>query len=55
MADLITQMGTILTNVLSWIPSVLTTLVEQPIVLFFIGFSLVGVVIRWARRLVHFA
>lgn len=55
MAALITQMGSIMTAVLGWIPTVLTTLVEQPIVLFFIGFSLVGVVIRWARRLVHFA
>lgn len=55
MSALITQMGSIFTAVLGWIPTVLTMAVSQPIILFFIGFSLVGVVIRWARRLVHFA
>lgn len=55
MEDLISQMGDIFTAVLGWIPSVLTMAISQPIILFFIGFALVGVVIRWARRLVHFA
>lgn len=54
MSALITQIGSIMTAVLGWIPTIMTTLVEQPIVLFFIGFGLTGAVIRWARRLVHF-
>lgn len=53
-SSLISQIGTILSSVLQWIGSVMTTLVAQPIVLFFIGFGLTGAVIRWARRLVHF-
>lgn len=55
MESIITQINTILTSVLAWIPSILKMALEQPIILFFISFGLVGALIRWARRLVHFA
>lgn len=53
MEAILAEIGAIFTKVMTWIPTVLTTLVEQPIILFFIAFPLVGVVIRWARRVVH--
>ena len=51
---LLTEIGTILTKVLALIPDVLTKLVANPVILFFLAFGLVGVIIRWARKVVHF-
>lgn len=55
MSALIQQIGELLGNIVQWIPQVLNMALEQPIILFFIAFGLVGALIRWARRLVHFA
>lgn len=55
MSALIQQIGELLGNIVQWIPQVLNMALEQPIILFFISFGLVGALIRWARRLVHFA
>ena len=55
MTTLIEEITTLLTAVISWIPKILNMALEQPIILFFIAFGLVGALIRWARRLVHFA
>lgn len=54
MEAILTEITNIMAKVLTWIPQVLTTMVEQPIILFFLAFGLVGVIIRWARRVVHF-
>ena len=54
MTTFLTAIGTIFTDVMTWIPTVLTTMVEQPVILFFLCFGLVGVIIRWARKVVHF-
>ena len=54
MEAILTEIGNIMAKVLTWIPQVLTAMVEQPIILFFLAFGLVGVIIRWARRVVHF-
>lgn len=52
--QLLNAIGTILTKVLTLIPDVLTKLIANPIILFFLAFGLVGVIIRWARKVVHF-
>ena len=52
--QLLNAIGTILTKVLILIPDVLTKLIANPIILFFLAFGLVGVIIRWARKVVHF-
>ena len=54
MEAILTEITNIMAKVLTWIPQVLTTMVEQPIILFFLAFGLVGVIIRWARRVVQF-
>ena len=53
-STILTAIGDILAKVLTWIPSVFTALIDQPIILFFLCFGLVGVIIRWARKVVHF-
>lgn len=55
MEPLLNQISTLLSSVIVWIPQILTMALGQPIILFFIGFGLCGALIRWARRLVHFA
>lgn len=55
MTTLINEITSVLTSVVVWIPNILNMALEQPIILFFIAFGLVGALIRWARRLVHFA
>lgn len=55
MTALIEQITSIINSVIQWIPMILSMALEQPIILFFIAFGLVGALIRWARRLVHFA
>ena len=52
--QLLNAIGTILTKVLALIADVLTKLIANPIILFFLAFGLVGVIIRWARKVVHF-
>lgn len=54
MEAILTEIGNIMAKVLTWIPQVLTAMVGQPIILFFLAFGLVGVIIRWARKVVHF-
>lgn len=55
MTALIQQIAELLEKIILWIPQILNMALEQPIILFFIAFGLVGALIRWARRLVHFA
>lgn len=55
MESILNQITTILSSVVVWIPNILNMALEQPVILFFISFGLVGALIRWARRLVHFA
>lgn len=45
----------IMDSVIAWIPKILSMAISQPVILFFMAFGLVGALIRWARRLVHFA
>lgn len=49
----LTNMGTILTKVLTWIPEILTTLLEQPVIMFCFIFAFVGVLFRWAKKVIH--
>ena len=55
MTALVDVISSLVVQVVSWIPQILNMALEQPIILFFIAFGLVGALIRWARRLVHFA
>lgn len=55
MTALLSQITELISHVISWIPQILSMALEQPIIIFFIAFGLVGALIRWARRLVHFA
>ena len=55
MTALIEMITSLINQIIQWIPKILNMALEQPIILFFIGFGLVGALIRWARRLVHFA
>lgn len=55
MTNLLSQITELISHVITWIPTILNMALEQPIILFFIAFGLVGALIRWARRLVHFA
>ena len=54
METYLTAIGSIFAKIITWIPTVLTTMFEQPIILFCFAFAFVGVVIRWARKVVHF-
>lgn len=54
MQDLITQITQLITSVTGWLTSILAWAVQEPLILFFIGLGLVGVMIRWARVVVNF-
>lgn len=53
MEAILTGVGDVFTKLMSWIPTVLTTLIEQPVVLFFLAFGVAGAVIGWARRCIR--
>ena len=55
MESILNAISTIMSSVITWIPNILSMALEQPVILFFMAFGLVGALIRWARRLVHFA
>lgn len=55
MQTLIDMITGTLTAILGWIPDIIEMAIAQPIILFFIGFGLCGALIRWARKLIHFA
>lgn len=54
MSDILTAISTVLAQVLTFITSIYTWAVAEPLILFFIGLGLAGVMIRWARVLVNF-
>lgn len=54
MSALINQIGTLLTSITGWITSIYAWAIAEPLILFFIGLGLVGVMMRWARVLVNF-
>lgn len=54
MNALITQIGTLLTSITGWITNIYAWAIAEPLILFFIGLGLVGVMMRWARVLVNF-
>lgn len=54
MAALITAIGSYLTEALSWIGSIFTWMITQPVILFFLAIGLAGVMFRWARSVMHF-
>lgn len=49
----LTNMGTILASVLTNIPTILSTLLAQPVVMFCFIFAFVGVLFRWAKKVIH--
>lgn len=52
--SIITEVTTFLTQALVWMGQILTWIVSQPLILFFIAVGFAGVMFRWARRVVHF-
>lgn len=53
MAEILSAIGEVFTKLMSWIPTVLETLIAQPVVLFFLAFGVAGAVIGWARRCIR--
>lgn len=52
METLLTSIGTLFTQVVAWLGEVFTMIVSTPILLIFIGLTLVGVVVSFAKRLI---
>lgn len=50
---LLTTIGTILDNVLDWIPDVFTAATESPVVVLFLSFAIIGVVVGFAKKILH--
>lgn len=50
---LLTTVGTILTQLLTWIQSVFTAAVASPVVVVFLSFAIIAVVIGFAKKLLH--
>lgn len=53
-SSIIAEVTTFLTQALVWMGQILTWIVGQPLILFFIAVGFAGVMFRWARRVVHF-
>lgn len=53
LSTLITDVGTVLTALLSWIVSIFNAAISSPIVLVFIVMALIGVAVGFARKLMH--
>lgn len=54
MSALIAQITSLLSSATGWMSSILSWAVQEPLILFFIGLGLVGVMIRWSRVVVNF-
>lgn len=54
MNALLTNTATILTSLLSMISSVFEWVIDEPVIMFFMGFAVIGLVINYARRLKGF-
>lgn len=52
-ATLTSSIGTLLTSVLSWVGSVITAALGQPLVVFFLALAIVGIMFRYAKGLLH--
>ena len=53
LAALINNVSSILASFLGWIPDVFEVAVESPIVMLFLGAAIVGVVVGFAKKLMH--
>lgn len=52
--NIISEVTTFLTQALVWMGQILTWIVGQPLIMFFLAVGFAGVMFRWARRVVHF-
>lgn len=52
METLLVSIGTLFSQVVTWLGEVFTMIVSTPILLVFIGLTLVGVVVTFAKRLI---
>lgn len=50
---LLTTVGTILTQMLTWCTSVFNAAVSSPVVVIFLSFAIIGVVVGFAKKLLH--
>lgn len=50
---LLTTVGTILTQLLTWCTNVFTTATSSPVVVLFLSFAVIGVVVGFAKKLLH--
>lgn len=48
------QIGSFVTNSLTWIGQILTAIIQMPIIIVFMAIGLAGAMFRWGRRIVHF-
>lgn len=50
---LLTTIGTILTQVLTWMQSIFNAATTSPVVVLFLSFAIIGVVVGFAKKLLH--
>lgn len=53
LTQLLTDTTSVLTSMLTWLTSIFTTALTSPIVIAFIVMAVIGVAVRFAKRLMH--